>query len=191
MATSASKSENVLDGEFIDLAGESNANNGNHHEKVEQQRKDLEQDIEKKVLAKKIVSNSPIVELNVGGEKMTTCRATLICVKATELDTIFSNQCDPRLITDTDGCYRYFLDYDPVVSIFTTEWYYYLTTVKTTVIIFLNKIVFLHSDLMNDCTCSYSSTCSINCVYGRSPLSNGFLTFHWVPKKPLSNSFVN
>ena len=59
-------------------------------------------------------SASPIVHLNVGGEKMSTSRATLTLVEGSLLATMFSGRWDDRLMKDTNGCI--FLDYDPAVS---------------------------------------------------------------------------
>ncbi|CAF4266595.1 unnamed protein product [Rotaria sp. Silwood2] len=69
-------------------------------------------DEEKATIEKIAASASPIVKLNVGGEAMTTSRATLTLDEGSLLATMFSGKWDNKLMKDTDGCI--FLDYDPV-----------------------------------------------------------------------------
>ncbi|CAF2939370.1 unnamed protein product [Rotaria sp. Silwood2] len=70
-------------------------------------------DEEKATIEKIAASASPIVKLNVGGEAMTTSRATLTLDEGSLLATMFSGKWDNKLMKDTDGCI--FLDYDPVL----------------------------------------------------------------------------
>lgn len=69
---------------------------------------------ERAIMERLVASASPIVNLNVGGEKMSTTRATLTCVEGSLLATMFSGRWDGKLIKDPNGCV--FLDYDPTVS---------------------------------------------------------------------------
>jgi hypothetical protein len=62
------------------------------------------------------MDNSPaqadqIVELNVGGENMTTYRSTLCASQGSMLAAMFSGRWEEKLQKDKDG--RYFLDHDP------------------------------------------------------------------------------
>ncbi len=66
------------------------------------------------IMNKSAASANPIVNLNVGGEKMSTSRATLTVVKESSLATMFSGKSEDELEKDADGCI--FLDHDPVVS---------------------------------------------------------------------------
>jgi len=69
---------------------------------------------ENSIMEKSPPSASPFIDLNVGGEKMSTSRATLTLVEGTSLATMFSGKSDDKLTKDADG--YIFLDYDPVVS---------------------------------------------------------------------------
>jgi len=71
-------------------------------------------DEEKAIMGKLPPSTSPIVNLNVGGEKMSTSRATLVLIEGSLLATMFSGKCEDNLMKDKTGCI--FLDYDPAVS---------------------------------------------------------------------------
>lgn len=71
-------------------------------------------DEEKLSIEKRIASASPIINLNVGGEKMSTSRATLTLIEGTLLATMFSGKWEDKLMKDADS--YIFLDYDPNVS---------------------------------------------------------------------------
>jgi hypothetical protein len=71
-------------------------------------------DEEKVAMEKLAASASPIVNLNVGGEKISTSRATLIIAEGSLLATMFSGKWEDKLMKDANG--SVFLDYDPVVS---------------------------------------------------------------------------
>ena len=66
------------------------------------------------LIEKRIASASPIINLNVGGEKMSTSRATLTLIEGTLLATMFSGKWEDKLMKDADS--YIFLDYDPNVS---------------------------------------------------------------------------
>lgn len=78
--------------------------------KDERRKWDEEQTIMNALLA----SANPIVHLNVGGEKMSTTRATLTLVEGSLLAVMFSGKWDGKLTKDANG--HIFLDYDPTVS---------------------------------------------------------------------------
>jgi len=63
---------------------------------------------------KSVASGGQIVNLNVGGEKISTSRNTLLQPEGSLLATMFSGKIDNNLAKDSDG--NIFLDYDPVVS---------------------------------------------------------------------------
>jgi hypothetical protein len=91
------------------------AENEKQYQEQLEQLKDERQKLDEKVTMEKfIVSASPIVDLNVGGEKMSTSRATLTLVEGSLLATMFSGKWDDKLMKDSNGCI--FLDYDPAVS---------------------------------------------------------------------------
>ncbi|CAF0933001.1 unnamed protein product [Rotaria sordida] len=70
-------------------------------------------DAEKATVERLVASASPIVNLNVGGETMSTSRATLTVAEGSLLATMFSGKWEDKLMKDTNG--RIFLDYDPVL----------------------------------------------------------------------------
>jgi len=78
---------------------------------METRRKSEEENV---IIEKSPPSASPIIHLNVGGEKMSTSRATLTLIEGTSLATMFSGKSDDKLMKDADG--YIFLDYDPAVS---------------------------------------------------------------------------
>ncbi len=91
------------------------AENEKQYQEQLEQLKDERQKLDEKITMEKfIVSSSPIVNLNVGGEKMSTSRATLTLVEGSLLATMFSGKWDDKLMKDSNGCI--FLDYDPAVS---------------------------------------------------------------------------
>lgn len=80
---------------------------------------------EKSLVEKMATLASPIVHLNVGGEKMSTSRATLTLIEGTTLATMFSGNWEDKLIKDGDA---YFLDFDPTVCYYfhVSYRYYYI-----------------------------------------------------------------
>lgn len=68
---------------------------------------------DKELVEKMATLASPIVHLNVGGEKMSTSRTTLTLIEGTTLSIIFSGKREDKLVKDGE---TYFLDFDPVVS---------------------------------------------------------------------------
>ncbi|CAF1507304.1 unnamed protein product [Adineta ricciae] len=68
-------------------------------------------DEEKAALEKLVATASPIVNLNVGGEKISTSRRTLTQPEGSLLAAMFSGKLDHKLTKDPAGCI--FLDYDP------------------------------------------------------------------------------
>ncbi|CAM4952886.1 unnamed protein product [Rotaria socialis] len=70
-------------------------------------------DEEKAIVEKLAASAGPIVNLNVGGETISTSRATLILIEGSLLATMFSGKWEEKLIKDANG--SIFLDYDPVL----------------------------------------------------------------------------
>jgi hypothetical protein len=66
---------------------------------------------EKAVMNKLPTQGDQIVELNIGGENITTHRSTLCAVQGSMLAAMFSGRWEEQLQKDKDG--RYFLDHDP------------------------------------------------------------------------------
>jgi hypothetical protein len=86
-----------------------------HQEQVKQLKEERRKwDEEKATMEKLAATATPIVNLNVGGEKMSTSRATLTLVDGSLLATMFSGKWEDKLMKDTNGCV--FLDYDSIVS---------------------------------------------------------------------------
>jgi Sec-independent protein translocase protein TatA len=90
-----------------------------HEERYQEQLEQLKQERrewaeEKANMEQLVASASPVVDLNVGGEKMSTSRATLTLAEGSLLATMFSGKWEDKLMKDANGCI--FLDYDPVVS---------------------------------------------------------------------------
>jgi len=87
-----------------------------YQEQLEQLKEERRKwDEEKAIMDKLVASASPILNLNVGGEKISTSRATLTLAEGSLLATMFSGKWEDKLMKDANGCI--FLDYDPVVSI--------------------------------------------------------------------------
>ncbi|UJR23037.1 hypothetical protein I4U23_026063 [Adineta vaga] len=70
-------------------------------------------DEERAALEKLVSSASSIVNLNVGGEKISTTRHTLTQPEGSLLAAMFSGKLDHKLTKDSTGCI--FLDYDPAL----------------------------------------------------------------------------
>lgn len=117
--------------------------------KEERRKWDEEQNIINALLA----SANPIVHLNVGGEKMSTTRATLTLIEGSLLAKMFSGKWDVKLPKDANG--HIFLDYDPTVS-------------DGTIVYLI--LVFIYS---------YSNIFSINFVLGQIQLSDVFFVYRW------------
>jgi len=100
---------------FGELEKQKTENEKRHHEQLEEIMKVQRKWEEEKAMIETLVSSaSPIVNLNVGGEKMSTFRATLTLDAGSLLATCFSGSWDEKLPKDKDG--YIFLDYDPEVS---------------------------------------------------------------------------
>lgn len=69
---------------------------------------------EKATVQKLIATATPMVRINVGGEKMMTSRSTLTLIPGTLLSTMFSGKWEKDLIKDDEG--SCFLDLDPTVG---------------------------------------------------------------------------
>ncbi len=83
---------------------------------VEEERAKMTQEIEaykaeKLRMKAVVVSDDDIINLNVGGTKMTTKRSTLCQVKGSLFSSMFSGRWDTSLARDDDGCI--FFDFNP------------------------------------------------------------------------------
>jgi len=105
----------AFDQAFAELEQQKAENDKRYQEQLEQLKEERRKwDEEKATMEKIAASASSIVELNVGGENMSTSRATLTLVDGSSLATMFSGKWEDKLRKDAAG--RIFLDHDPVVS---------------------------------------------------------------------------
>jgi hypothetical protein len=108
------EAKEAFDQALAELELQKAENEKQYQEQLEQLKEERQKSGERATMERFIVSASPIVNLNVGGEKMSTSRATLTLVEGSLLATMFSGKWDDKLMKDTNGCI--FLDYDPAVS---------------------------------------------------------------------------
>ena len=109
------EAKEAFDQALAELERQKAENEKQYQEQLEQLKEERRKwDEEKATMEKLAASASPIVNLNVGGEKMSTSRATLTLVEGSLLATMFSGKWEDKLMKDANGCI--FLDYDPVVS---------------------------------------------------------------------------
>jgi septum formation inhibitor MinC len=109
------EAKEAFDHALVELERQKAENEKQYKEQLEQLKEERRKWDEEKVIIEKLAASaSPIVNLNVGGEKMSTSRATLTIAEGSLLATMFSGKWEDKLMKDTNGCI--FLDYDPVVS---------------------------------------------------------------------------
>jgi hypothetical protein len=105
----------AFDQALAELERQKAENEKQYQKQLEQLKEERRQwDEEKAIMGKLPTSTSSIVHLNVGGEKMSTSRATLTLVEGSLLAIMFSGKWEDNLMKDTNACI--FLDYDPIVS---------------------------------------------------------------------------
>lgn len=101
---------------LVEFEQEKSMNEKQYQEKLEQLTRERQKlNEEKAVMETFIASASSIVDLNVGGEKISTLRTTLTIIEGSLLAIMFLGNWEDKLIKDANG--YIFLDYDPAVSI--------------------------------------------------------------------------
>ena len=109
------ETKEAFDQALVELEQQKVENEKRNQEQLKQLKEERQEWEEEKVIMEELIAlASPIVNLNVGGEKMSTARATLTLVEESLLATMFSGKWDEKLMKDANGCI--FLDYDPAVS---------------------------------------------------------------------------
>lgn len=109
------EAKEAFDQALIEFQQQKVENEKQYQKQLEQLKQERQKwDEEKAIMEKLVASATPIVNLNVGGEKMSTLRTTLTVVEGSLLATMFSGKWEDKLTKDANGCI--FLDYDPVVS---------------------------------------------------------------------------
>ena len=109
------EAKEAFDQALAELELQKAENEKQYQEQLKQLEEERQQWEEEKIAIKNsVAATSSIVNLNVGGEKMSTSRSTLTLVEGSLLASMFSGKWEERLTKDTDGCI--FLDYDPMVS---------------------------------------------------------------------------
>jgi predicted RNase H-like nuclease (RuvC/YqgF family) len=109
------KLKETCDQALVELERQKAENEKRYQEQLEQIKEARRKwDEEKAIMEKLAPSTNSIVNLNVGGEKMETSKATLTLIEGSLLAIMFSGKWEDKLIKDKNGCI--FLDYDPVVS---------------------------------------------------------------------------
>lgn len=105
----------TFDQALAELERQKTENEKEYNAKLEQLNEERRKWTEEKMTMEELAASaSPIVNLNVGGEIITTLRATLTLAEGSLLATMFSGKWEDKLMKDANG--HIFLDYDPVVS---------------------------------------------------------------------------
>jgi hypothetical protein len=109
------EAKEAFDQALVELERQKTENDRQYQQQLEQLNEERQQWHEENATMEQLVASaSPIVNLNVGGEKMSTLRSTLTLAEGSLLATMFSGKWEHKLVKDTYG--YIFLDYDPVVS---------------------------------------------------------------------------